>query len=201
MKKEIKFVGGMDCSYKEDYIYGVSVVLSYPELKLIDLGIHKKKVNIPYIPGFLSFREAPALVLSYRKLKQKPDIILIDGQGILHPEGLGLASHIGIILKIPTIGCAKSHLIGRYKNPGIEKGDREPVTVDGEIKGYILRTKRGTKPLFISPGNLIDLEQSYIWILKTTKSYRLPEPLRYAHHISRKLRREEPLSISSISLP
>jgi deoxyribonuclease V len=163
----------------------VVVILSYPDLQIMEVQRASRTLEIPYIPGFLSFREAPVILDAMEKVENVPDIIIEDGQGIAHPRGLGIAAHVGVILNIPSIGCAKSHLFGKYVEPGPERGDATPLLGrDGEQVGTVLRTRKGIKPVFISPGNRIGFESSVRWILDLAPKYRLPEPIRAAHRLA-----------------
>lgn len=157
------------------------VVLSYPGLQLVELEVAQGKLELPYIPGLLSFRESPLILAALSKIKISPDIIMVDGQGIAHPRRLGIASHLGLLLDTPTIGCAKSRLCGSSIMPGDEPGSYEKITDNGEIIGATLRTKTGVKPLYISTGHKINLENAVYWIMKCCRGYRLPEPTRLAH--------------------
>lgn len=157
------------------------VVLSYPGLQLVELEVAQGKLELPYIPGLLSFRESPLILAALSKIKISPDIIMVDGQGIAHPRRLGIASHLGLLLDTPTIGCAKSRLCGSSIMPGDEPGSYEEITDNGEIIGATLRTKTGVKPLYISTGHKINLENAVYWIMKCCRGYRLPEPTRLAH--------------------
>jgi len=144
--------------------------------------IHARlKEKMPYVPGFLSYRELPVMVKAYYRLKKKPELMLIDGQGIAHPRGLGLASHAGIVLRLPTIGCAKSHLYGNYTMPALERGSYKYLEKEGKKIGLVLRTRSDVKPLFVSPGHLVDLRDCRRFVLLTTVKYRIPEPIRFAH--------------------
>ncbi len=147
-------------------------------------------ISFPYIPGFLSFREGPAIIKAVNKLKIKPDLILFDGQGIAHPAGMGIAAHVGVLLKIPAVGCAKSRLIGDYVEPGDVKGQHAQLKYQGKIVGTVLRTRDNVKPLFVSPGHLIDLKGAVNVVLTCIDKYRIPEPLRRADHLSKKLRQK-----------
>jgi deoxyribonuclease V len=138
------------------------------------------------VSGFLAFREGTALINAIKKLKTLPTVILVDGHGIAHPRGFGIASWIGYLLKVPTIGCAKNKLIGEYKMPKIEKGEWSPLVFNKKIIGAVLRTREKVKPIFISPGNLIDLETSITLVLSVSK-YRIPEPLRIANMEAKRL--------------
>jgi deoxyribonuclease V len=160
------------------------VNLSYPSLEIIGESVIKDRIPMPYIPGLLSFREMPMLVKAWEKLPVKPDVLMADGIGIAHPRRLGIASHLGLALGIPTIGCAKSVLTGVYDEPGLEAGsvsylrDRKDPS---DIIGAAVRTKRNVAPMFISPGHLITLEDSIRLVLACVRKHRLPEPTRQAH--------------------
>lgn len=183
--KKVKIIAGVDAAFGEDRIFGTACVFSFPDLKFLEETWVIKKLPFPYIPGYLSFREAPALMAALRKLKVKPDLILVDGQGIAHPRRMGIASHLGVLCDIPTIGCAKSRLVGVYKEPGIKKGEWSPLKLDQEIVGAVLRTRDNVNPLFISPGHKIDLQASIGIVLESTTTFRIPEPLRRADHLSK----------------
>lgn len=157
------------------------VVFEWPDLRLIEVQTAGGDLDFPYIPGFLSFREIPLLIKAFEKLRISPDLILVDGQGIAHPRRLGLASHLGLVLNIPTIGCAKSHLIGDYTEPGERRGSCTYLTDGDRIIGAVLRVKDRVKPLFISIGHKISLGAAIKWTLGTGRGYRLPEPARLAH--------------------
>ena len=147
------------------------------------------KAKFPYIPGLLSFREAPILLRAFRKLKNNPDVILFDGQGIAHPRSFGLASHMGLILDKPSIGCAKSRLVGEYGSVENTAGAYSKLIYGNKIVGVVLRTKNNTKPIFVSPGHKTNLTFAIRIALKTCCGYRIPEPTRQAHLLVNKLRR------------
>ncbi len=176
-------VAGADVSYskKNARFYAMVIVFKFPELIPIEEITATRSVEFPYIPGLLSFREAPVLLEAFKKIKNIPDVVIVDGQGIAHPRGLGLASHLGLILDLPTVGCAKSRLTGQYQEVADKAGSYEFLRINGRVMGAVLRTKKGVKPVFISPGHRIDLTSSIELVLKTTKGYRLPEPTRQAH--------------------
>jgi deoxyribonuclease V len=182
--QQIRTVAGIDASYK-DVGHAAVVVLSFPDLQLIEQVTATRAISFPYVPGLLSFREAPVVLDAIAKLTHQPDVMIFDGQGIAHPRRLGIAAHIGVYLDRPTIGCAKSRLVGTYQEPGPEKGDYSPLLEhDGEVIGAVLRTKQNTKPLFISPGHKIDLKTSVWLVLNCVKNYRLPETTRLADYIA-----------------
>lgn len=179
--KQIEHVAGVDIGYKSAQARAAIVVLKFPQLKEVARVVMPGKVNFPYQSGLLSFREIPVLLESWKQLKTRPDIILVDGQGIAHPRRLGLASHLGLFLDIPTIGCAKSRLWGNHREPGYESGCFEYLYDKDEIIGAALRTRSGVKEVFISLGHRISLDSSIKIILSCCKKYRLPEPIRLAH--------------------
>ena len=152
------------------------VVLAYPGLELIETQTICGQIDFPYVPGLLSFREAPLILQAFEKIKHAPDLIIVDGQGIAHPRRLGIAAHLGLFFNIPTIGCAKSRLCGTYQEPAPEAGNFEELTDNGESIGVVLRTKNNVKPLFISIGNNIAIEDAIYWIMRCCRGYRLPEP-------------------------
>ena len=178
-----RFIAGVDISVgKGDEIAtGAVVVLQYPELGVVETQIAQDKLWLPYIPGLLSFRESPLILAACQKLTIAPDLILVDGQGIAHPRRLGLASHLGLFLNTPTIGCAKSLLCGNHEAPGIEPGSYTEVVDRGEIIGAALRTKLRVKPVYVSIGHKVDLQTAIYWVINCCRGYRLPEPTRLAH--------------------
>jgi len=157
------------------------VVLSYPGLEPVEIKVVTDRLNLPYIPGLLSFREAPLILAACGELTVVPDVLMVDGQGIAHPRRLGLASHLGLFLDIPTIGCAKSRLCGHHDEPGNEAGSHAELLDDGEVIGAVVRTRTGVKPLYISIGHKIDLPAAVRRVLECCRGYRLPEPTRLAH--------------------
>jgi deoxyribonuclease V len=178
-------IAGVDASFFNHKIIGVASLYSYPGITSLEDAHATGNAFFPYIPGFLSFREGPAILNALRRLNIHPDVILVDGQGIAHPRGFGIASHIGVLLDIPTIGCAKSRLIGEYREPGPERGEFSHISYAGQIVGAVMRTREGVKPLFVSPGHLITLEESLEIVINCANRYRIPEPLRRADRISR----------------
>lgn len=184
---KIKTIGGADVAYSksENLLFGAIVVLSFPDMKILDLATTYGKIPFPYIPGLLSFREGPILIKTFQKLRIKPDAMIYDGQGIAHPRGMGLASHMGLWLDLPTIGCAKTPLLDEFIPPGPSRGSFEWIRREGKkVVGAVLRTKENVKPLFVSPGHRIDLLTSIHLILESCKGFRIPEPMRLAHQLS-----------------
>jgi deoxyribonuclease V len=190
LRKKPRLIAGVDAAFFEDKIIGVACLYKYPEIIPIEDSFALTEVSFPYIPGFLSFREGPVIIEALNSLKIKPHIILFDGQGVAHSKGMGIASHIGVILDIPTVGCAKSRLVGEYKEPRGKKGNWSSLRYNGRTVGAVLRTRDNVKPVFVSPGNRIDLKTSIKIVLKCTTKFRIPEPLRRADFISKKLKRE-----------
>jgi deoxyribonuclease V len=180
---DLKFIAGCDSSFiGEDTILSAFVLLTFPKLEVIEKVWYTGAVELPYIPGFLAFREAPNLLKAYEKLQQKPDLIMVDGHGISHPRGLGIATHLGLHLNKPTIGVAKKVLVGTYKEPNPVKGSISPLEYKGEIIANVVRTKDNIKPVFVSPGHLTDLEYATKIALSCATKYKLPEPTRLADH-------------------
>ena len=180
---QVHTIAGIDASYR-DMARAAVVVLSLPDLQVVDSAIAERKSPFPYVPGLLSFREAPAVLDAIEKLSVRPDLIMCDGQGIAHPRRLGIASHLGVYLDLPSIGCAKSRLTGTFKEPGPEEGAHSPLVDHGELIGTVLRSKPRTNPLFISPGHKIDLETAVEFVVRCLRGYRLPEPTRAAHNLA-----------------
>jgi len=186
----IHTVAGADISYsrESDIFYAVVLLFSYPDMTIIEATTAVESVSFPYIPGLLSFREGPALTRAFEQLIRKPDIAIFDGQGIAHPRGIGLASHMGLILDIPTVGCAKSRLIGHHEAVNDEPGSRAALIHQEQPIGAALRTKKKVKPVYVSPGHRIGITRACEVILSCCRGYRLPEPTRQAHLAVNRLR-------------
>jgi len=178
-----RLVAGIDISSPDTQgvASGAAVVLSYPELNIVEIKIAQGRIAMPYIPGLLSFRESPLVLAACEQLSNIPDLVLIDGQGIAHPRRLGLASHVGLFLGLPTIGCAKSILCGQHQPLAEEAGSHAELLDNGEIIGAALRTKSRVKPIYVSVGHRIDLASALQWVINCCRGYRLPEPTRLAH--------------------
>jgi len=178
-----RFIAGVDISV--DRVRGVArgavVVLNYPELKVVETRVVEGKVDFPYVPGLLTFREAPLALAAFKRLNTVPDLVLFDGQGIAHPRRMGLASHLGLFLDTPAIGCAKSRLCGSHAVLGSEVGSYAELVDGDELIGAALRTKAGVKPVYVSIGHKISLESAIHWAMRCCCGYRLPEPTRLAH--------------------
>ncbi len=190
LRKKIRSIAGVDAAFSERRVFAAACLFSYPDLEFIAETTAVAKISFPYVPGFLSFREGPAIIQAVGRLKTKPDLILVDGQGIAHPRGIGIASHIGVLLNIPTIGCAKSRLVGRFAEPGLKKGHWSPLLHEGKTIGAVLRTRDAVRPLFVSPGHRVGFVDSINFVLACTRHYRISEPLRRADFLSKKARRQ-----------
>ncbi len=192
-KRKIETVAGADISFNkfEPTIYTAVVVLRLPSLEVVEeVGI-VGETKFPYVPGLLSFRESPSVLEAWARLKTEPDAVMFDGQGLAHPRRVGIACHVGLIVKRPTFGCAKSVLVGKFEEPGEERGSWSPMIDKGETVGAAVRTKRRVQPIYVSPGHLIDLEGALDLTLRCDGGYRQPEPTRRAHLLVNALRRGE----------
>lgn len=179
-------IAGCDVAYREKTGCAAAVLTSYPEMAVLEVGIARGRVDFPYISGFLAFRESLLTLRALSALSQRPHCLIVDGHGIAHPRGAGLASHLGVLTSIPTIGCAKSRLVGDYSEPGNAKGAISAIVFEGRRVGYAVRTRSLVKPVFVSPGHLVDARTAVQIILTCAKTYRTPEPLRIAHIESRR---------------
>jgi len=177
----IRIVAGADVAFPSDdtAVAGI-VAFTWPDLDLIDIAVASMEVTFPYIPGLLSFREVPVISKAFRRLSVRPDVLFCDGQGIAHPRGIGFACHVGIVLDVATIGCAKSRLVGEAEDPAPERGSSTPLTYKGQLVGRLVRTRDRVKPLYISPGHRMDIPTAVDMVLAACRSYRLPEPTRQA---------------------
>ncbi len=181
----LETVAGVDVSVKEGISRAAIIVLSFPVLEVLEASTAAIPTPFPYIPGLLSFREGEVILAAYEKLQRTPDVLIFDGQGQAHPRRLGIAAHIGLWLECPTVGCGKSRLTGWHEEPGQEKGDFEPLYArNGDVIGIVLRTRTGVKPVYVSPGHLCDLDSARRLIMACVTRYRLPEPIRQAHHLA-----------------
>lgn len=182
--KAVETIAGVDVGIKKDIAKAAVVVLAFPELKVIDYAVASGPVPMPYIPGLLSFREGPVIIEAMNLLSVPPDLLIFDGQGIAHPRRMGIASHIGVLLDMPTIGCAKSRLCGDHSEPGEKKGSGAQLTHNGEKIGTVLRTRDRVKPVFVSPGHRVDFDEAVDLVLACCTRYRLPETTRWAHNVA-----------------
>ncbi len=195
---KIDKIAGADVSYYQNKMIAGVIIFEFPNLKAIEKQSFTSQVNFPYIPGLLTFREGPSILAAFKKIKNEPDIILFDGQGIAHPRRMGIATHLGLFLDKPTIGCAKSRLSGKYTTVGERKGDYAPLKEGKEVLGAVLRTRKGVKPIFVSPGHKIDLPNSIEIVLKCIVKYRLPLPVREAHIFVNQIRNNLALEMDKI---
>ncbi len=183
----IRHVAGVDVGFEGENnrsARAAVVVLSFPDLTLVDYAIARGPVRFPYIPGLLAFREAPAIFDAFEKIKSVPDVVIVDGHGRAHPRRMGLACHVGLALNIPTIGCAKSILVGKAEEPAQRVGAWTRLVDEGQIIGAALRTRVRTKPIYVSIGHRVSLERAVQIVLECTKGFRLPETTRYAHRVA-----------------
>jgi deoxyribonuclease V len=187
-----ELIAGADASYGRfsSTFYASVVVLRMSDLTIVETQEAVREAPFPYIPGLLSFREAPVLLDAFAKLESEPDVVMLDGQGLAHPRRLGLACHVGLWLDRPCLGCAKSRLTGKFKEPGPKAGAVSPLTDEDEVIGQVVRTKNNVKPVFVSVGHKIDLRSAVEVVLATCRGYRIPEPTRQAHLHVNALRRK-----------
>ncbi len=188
LDKDPVYVAGVDAAFSEDLVFAAACLYRCPELTLVEQSSSMLKATFPYVPGYLLFREGPAIIAAINKLSRSPDVILVDGHGIAHPRGIGSASHLGILLDIPTIGCAKTKLVGTGETPEVHKGRWAPLQYKGNVVGAVLRTKRNVRPLFISPGHDINLGDAIRVTMACIGRYRIPEPLRCADMLSKRIK-------------
>jgi len=182
--QSIETVAGVDVGFRGEIAVAGVVVLSYPDLKVVEQTRAEVPVTFPYIPGLLAFREGPAVLACLEKVRHEPDLLIFDGQGLAHPRRMGIATHMGVILDKPSIGCAKSRLVGTHYEPGPEAGSYTHLYDGEEIIGAVVRTKEKTNPLYISIGHRIDLDTAIEIVLKCCRGHRLPEPTRLAHEVA-----------------
>lgn len=181
-----RFIGGADVGFEQEgaVTRAALVILEYPSMKLVEHRIARIETTMPYIPGFLSFREYPALLAAWNMLEQKPDLLFVDGHGISHPRRLGVASHFGLMVDVPTIGVAKKRLCGRFEALDETPGSRQPLLDKGEKIGWVWRSKARCNPLFVATGHRVSLDSALEWVEKCTQGYRLPEPTRWADAVA-----------------
>jgi len=186
----IETVAGVDVSFNkwDPTLFGAVVVMRLADFQILEMQTAICKVNFPYVSGFLGFREVPVLFEAFQKLNSAPDAVICDGQGLAHPRFFGLACHLGLMLEVPTLGCAKSRLVGEYKEPSVKRGASCFLYHQEKMVGRVVRTKNHVKPVFVSPGHLIDITSATQLVLKCTTNYRLPEPIRKAHQAVNELR-------------
>ena len=189
----VRYVAGADVSTEGERAYATVAVLDFPGLSVVEVRGFEAPLEFPYVPGLLAFREIPSVVGALRQVETAVDAVVLDAQGLAHPRRMGLASHIGLFLDVPTVGCAKSVLVGRFEEPGVERGSVADLVHRGEVVGRVVRTRAGVSPVYVSVGNRIDLGSAVELVLACCTKYRLPEPTRQAHNAANRLRRgEEP---------
>jgi len=183
LASKIKFVAGADVSYSKqaEMCFAVVTVFKVPELEIVEQTEASGSINFPYVPGYLTFREAPILLKAFEKLEQAPDLVLFDGQGIAHPRQMGLAAHLGLVLDLPSIGCAKKVLVGKFEQPEDIQGSYSELIHQNRVIGAVVRTRDRVKPLFVSPGLKITMDEAIEWVLRVCSKYRIPEPIRTSH--------------------
>jgi len=193
VKGRVRSVAGADVSYDSitGRFFAAVVLLSWPGLEVQEIAQARGTIAFPYVPGLLSFRELPPLLKAFRRLEGMPDLILCDGQGLAHPRFLGLACHLGLFLRIPTLGCAKSILVGDHPKVPNRRGANAPLSYRGRHVGTVLRTREGVREIVVSPGHLISIGQSAKWAMQCTRRFRIPEPTRLADREVGRMRREE----------
>jgi deoxyribonuclease V len=180
----IRTVAGVDVEFNNGVARAAIVVLAFPELEPVDWARVQVRASFPYIPGLLAFREGPGVLAALERLTTWPDLFIFDAHGVAHPRRVGLAAHLGVILDWPSIGCAKSRLIGTYEEPGDRVGDWTCLYEQGQVIGAVVRSRAGVKPLYVSIGHRVDLATAVQLVLQCTKGYRLPETTRYAHRVA-----------------
>ena len=178
-------VAGADIALAGDHGRGAVVLLSYPDMRLVETVAVEAPITFPYIPGLLAFREVPVLAQAFERLQRTPDLLIVDGHGHSHMRRFGIACHLGLLLDIPTIGCAKSRLVGRHADPLAEIGGRAELRDGPDLIGLVLRTRQGVSPVYVSVGHRIGLSQAADWLLRLCRGYRLPEPSRLADQLSK----------------
>lgn len=182
----VQYVAGVDMGFEDSYRISRAAVavLSFPDLELKEQAIAKRPTTFPYVPGFLSFREIPAVLDALEKLAIAPDLILCDGQGIAHPRRFGIACHLGVLIDVPTIGVAKSLLVGKHEELPLERGNWQPLIHRRETIGAVLRTRKGVKPVYVSSGHRVSLTTAIDYVMRCTPKYRLPETTRWADKLA-----------------
>ncbi|MFQ5829567.1 MAG: endonuclease V [Candidatus Methylomirabilia bacterium] len=189
--RRVRLIAGADLAYDSDgqRAWAAVVLVEPAEGRLVESVTASGVPPFPYVPGYLSFREGPLIMAAFKRLRRRPDLCLFDGQGLAHPRRFGLACHLGVLLGLPSVGCAKSLLVGEYREPGVKRGDWSPLRLDGEQVGATLRTREGVKPVFVSPGHRITVRQAIRWVLAVSR-FRVSEPIRLAEQLVNQLKRE-----------
>jgi deoxyribonuclease V len=190
---DVRVVAGADISYNKysDVLHAGFVLVRLPELEVVETAGVTLRVTFPYVPGLLSFRETPPLLEAWKRVETRPDVLMLDGQGLAHPRRFGIACHVGLLFDVPAIGCAKTLLVGKFEPPEESAGSHTPLVDRGETVGAVVRTKDRVQPVYVSPGHLADIDSSVALALRCTGRYRIPEPTRLAHLFVNALRRGE----------
>jgi deoxyribonuclease V len=190
---DVRVVAGADISYERysNVLHAGFVLVRLPDFEVVETAGVELRVSFPYVPGLLSFRETPPLVEAWKRVTVRPDVVMLDGQGLAHPRRFGIACHVGLLFDLPTLGCAKTLLVGKFEPPGEAAGSRSPLVDRGETVGSAVRTKDRVQPVYVSPGHLADVESAAALALRCTARYRVPEPTRLAHLFVNALRRGE----------
>lgn len=189
--RRVRLLAGADLAYHPEgsRAWAAVVLLAWPELTVVEAATAAGRPRFPYVPGYLTFREGPLLLAAFRRLRRRPDLCLFDGAGLAHPRRFGLACHMGVLLGLPSVGCAKSLLVGTYREPGPARGAWSPILLEGAPVGAAVRTRAGVAPVFVSPGHRIGLPAAVRWVLACAR-YRVPEPIRLAEQLVNRLRRD-----------
>jgi len=187
----VRRVGAADVTFvgRKEVVAAAVIVWDLLSGSVVEERTAVRRVRFPYVPGYLTFREGPAVAAAWAKLRTRPDVVLFDGHGAAHPRRLGIASHMGVVLSVPTVGCAKKRLVGEAGVPGVRKGDVSPLVLEGETVGAAVRTRAGVKPVFVSPGHLADVPSSIALVLALCSRYRIPDPARRAHQLTQEIRK------------
>jgi deoxyribonuclease V len=188
---DIRYVAGADLAFdpQTEIAFGGVIVYRFPGLEEVERRMARRKLRFPYVPGLLSFRECPVLLAAFARLRTEPDLILIDGHGRAHPRRFGIACHIGILFDKPTVGCAKSRLVGEHQEPGEMAGSTAPLMLEGERLGVVLRTRDNVKPIYVTTGHRVSLDSALGLVRQCVDGFRIPKPTREADHYVRDLRR------------
>lgn len=185
-------VAGVDVSFdrRDPLLFAAVVLLSFPALEVVEVASASRETRFPYVPGYLSFREIPVLLDAFARLSRTPDLLVCDGHGRAHPRRFGIACHLGVILELPSLGCAKSRLVGSHREPGPRRGAHTQLREGGQVIGEVVRTREGVRPVYVSVGHRITLATARRLTLRMARRYRLPEPTRVAHREVNRVRRE-----------
>ena len=186
----LRWVAGADLAFdpETDLAFAGVIVYRFPEMQEVERRMARRRLRFPYVPGLLSFRESPVLLAAFARLHTEPDLILIDGHGRAHPRRFGIACHLGVLFDKPTIGCAKSRLVGEHAEPGTQAGSTAPLLLEGERVGVVLRTRDNVRPIYVTQGNRVSLETAVRLVRQCLDGFRIPKPTREADHYVRELR-------------